>query len=1098
MGDHRTNTLQYGHLGRATYLPDLHIWEFSRKIDREPSLLFYGHVKCTFAAPDAYIALSNTQNGGGRLTNKNEDALLKVRPELAPALGLFRRHEAPSRAIIAAVTRFDPQVSNRLAIGNAVNRDRRGGEESTVPIAVLVCDNSAASIQLVELDAERIVWPPDSDRLAKVPSLRGREKAMWMGTAGPVQQICFAETVDEKSTWMAVRFLKSTTVFCPQRNKLPLSAHYDDMDFIREGWEDTRLDANPILDISISSTGGFPHADVTFNPWYQQQIAIVDYQGNWSVWDIVMPRQSTYWRADPGPSGRLDLEGMLHRDEPTQRNHYDGWASISWVGNVHKLLVCDRRNIALYRLDADPIQRHPVDVDIQQESEWILDVKRSQSNLSNIFVLTTTQIFWLHVNSDDFASFRHQGDNQEITVLLSWRHFRDPEDTSLQLAPVIVQNYISLILYSRLNNMAQVFRFAFSPEDPSVPISVADPFLLPLPSGISGDGEISHPSSGGPYFSSLVFQQIVDSSVINPANDGKTLRLIKCFGQRTSLEVIESLYVARADGEDDTYDPDSSTSPERRTVKSAKWIDDDFIVQDVNEAAIPLPAARRNWNGYNKIAGERATLTSPYGENWVDLYELASTAVSEQIGNKGKSTMFGKTTQTFNSWLEDLVTNFGELTLGDSTSSSGSKTMLEIFPSPPLLDDIDRNTHDFDQFLNHLTDPMQHIHPPRYEITHLPMSYSSASNLSLLDPGSSYTLPTNITKLYDSLVRDWLFPLPGDFPNKIRMVKEKIIRNIVMQLTLSRIVLTRRPEISLPGPDTRILETTDGNLSPHLPFPIPWSSQQPFTQSDDPTITITSSAGQTERDAASFFPSSSQVTATGASMIPYSTLRLYTPLKQPNQPPLSRRISNILSHWKLGANPSTYNWQATVRTIRDEEELESESQSTSRRRKRREERRIQRQQQQLQQQQKSQQRLNTDSYLPSSSASASASATASVIPPSSSQVPVVRMLGSQQQPRQQPSQRLGQGLFLGIGTGTGVGRRMVQSSQVTEEGDMPMTQVERGVFGGRDTTSRKVIKERKKKRAAGFNQGGGVFSYWLITCAFWASFARSFSSRDHR
>ncbi|KKZ68672.1 hypothetical protein EMCG_05707 [[Emmonsia] crescens] len=1014
---------------------------------KDPSLVLYGHVKCSFPAPETSSVWNKIQNSGGQLSNKSEDALLKVRPELAPGLGLFRRHEASSRAITAAVTKFDPQISNRLAIGNAVNLDRRsGGDDSTVPIAVLACDDSAASIQLLGLEDEGVAWPPDSDSLVEVPTLRAHEKALWMGTAAPVQQICFAETVDEKSTWLAVRFLQSTTIFHPQWNKRPLSAH-DDIDSMREGWEDSRLDANSILDISISSTGGFPHADVTFNPWYQQQIAIVDCQGNWSVWDIGKQRQSTYWRADRGPSGRLDPKETPHRDEPTKRDHYDGWAAISWVGNVHKVLVCDRRNIALYRIDTDPVQRHAVDVDIQRESEWILDIKRSQSNLSNIFVLTTTQIFWLHVNFDDFPSSSQRGDNQEITVLLSWRHFRDPEDTSLQLVPLLVQNDFSLILYSRLNTMAQVFRFGFSPEDPSIPISVTDPFLLPLPTGSSGDGKISEPSPDGLYFSSLVFQQIAGSSVIDPTDDSKTLRLVKCIGQRTNLEVIESLYVARADGEGEAYEPFSSTPLHRRTEKSAKWVDDDFIVNDLNEVVIPLSARRGNWNGNNAISRGQPIRASPYGENWVDLYALASAAVTEQIGSRGKSTMSEKKAQTFNTWLEDFNTNFGELALGDPALSPNSRTMLDILPFPPFLDDIDRNTHDFDQLLTRLANPMQNMLPPGYEITYLPMSYSPSP-----DSGSSHTIPANITKLYDSIVRDWLSPLPGDVPNKIRMAKEKIIRNIVMQLILSRIVLTRRSTALLPDTDHRISETDKGDPSDsHIPSSAPWSSQQPFTQLHNPTITITSSAGQTELETANLFPPSSQLTATTISTTPCATLRLYTSLKPQHQTPIPRRIADILSHWKPGTNPSTYNWQATVRMLRNEEELESESQSASGRRKRREARRMQRRQQlSRSQQQKS---LSANSYLASSSASTS------VPTPSASQVPVLRMW---------ESQGMGQGPFFGTGTGTGFSAQMVQSSQVTEEGDVPMTQVERGVFGGRNATSKKVARERKKKRSAGF------------------------------
>ncbi|KLJ10324.1 hypothetical protein EMPG_14305 [Blastomyces silverae] len=1082
MGDHRTNTtLQYGHLGSATYLPDVQAWEFSRKIDREPSLVFYGHVKCAVPAPETPGAWINIRNSDRLLTNKNEDALLKARPELAPGLSLLRRHEASSRAITAAVAKFDPQVSSLLAIGNAINLDRRGGRgDSTVPVAVLVCGDSAASIQLVELDNEGIAWPLDSDGLVRVPSLQNREKALWIGTAGPVQQICFADTVDEKSTWLAVRFLQSTIVFRPQRNKLPLSVHYDDMDFLRKNLEDTRLDANPVLEIPISCTGGVPHADITFNPWYQQQIAVVDRLGNWTVWDIGKQRQSTYWHADRGPSGRLDSEETRHHGKRTQRGHYDGWAAISWVGNVHKLLVCDRRNIFLYRIDTDPIQHYAVDVNIQRESEWILDIKRSQSNLSSVFVLTTTQILWLHVNSDDFPSSSQRGDGQEITVLLSWRHFRDPEDTSLQLAPMLVQNSFSLIIYSQLNNMAQVFRFAFSPDDPSIPISVADPFFLPLPTRNSRDPKTLEPSPEGIYFSSLIFQQIVNSSVTDPTNHSKTLMLVKFIGQRSNLEVIEALYVARADGGDETYEPFSSTPPRVKTEKSSKLVDDDddFIVDDLNEVVLPRYAEGRNWNGSSRNTLEQPIRASPYGENWAYLYELASAAVTEQIGNRGRSTMPEKRSQTFNNWLEDLTANFKEFALGDSALSSNSRTMLDILPSPPFLDDIDRNTHDFDQFLTRLEDPMQNMLPPGYEITHLPMSYSPHSNLSIADTGSRSMIPTNITKLYDSLVRDWLFPLPGDFPNKIRMAKEKNIRNMVMQLILSRIVITRRSIPESHDPGLRLIsETAQEDLSSsHPSSSAPWSSQAPlFTQSQNPTITTTSSDRQTGPEQSSFFQPSYQTTAAAAATVtatattPYATLRLYTPLKQPDQPRLPRRIADILSHWKLGTNPSAYDWQATVRTLRDEEEQETESQSASRRRKRREARKLQRRQQQQSQQ----------SFLPSSSATAPAPAsaptlasTSSVPNPSASQVPVVRMWGSQQQQQQQQSSRgMGQGSFLGPGTDRGAAmssQMMVRSSQITEEGDVPMTQVERGVFGGRNATSRRVAKERKKKRAAGF------------------------------
>ncbi|ODH49673.1 hypothetical protein GX48_04197 [Paracoccidioides brasiliensis] len=1050
MGDHRTNTLHYGQLGTATYLPDLQIWEFSRKIEREPALFFYGHFKCSLPASSAW---RNIHESSTPLTSKREEALLKVRPELAPGLGLLSRYEASSRAITVAATKFDPNVSSLLAVGTAVNFNYRSCGRSAIPIAVLAGGDSATSIQLVELDEESVPWPPDGDRLCHVPTLRSRGKALWMATAGPVQQICFAETLDEKSTWLAVRFLQATIVFRPQYNKLPLSAHYDEMDFVRGGQEDTHLDANPILHVSISLTGGLPHADVTFNPWYPQQIAIVDRQGNWSVWDIGKPRQSTIWRADRGPSGSLGLEGTSQKDELAQRDHYDGWAAVSWVGDVHKLLVCDRRTIALFRTDTDPVQRYPVDVGIERESEWILDIRRSQSNLASIFVLTTTQVIWLHVNSEGFSSSGCEKENQEISVLLSWRHFRDPEDTSLRLVPLLVHNDFSLVLTSRLNSMAQVFRFSFSPDDPSIPVSVADPFLLPLPTSSSGDGKIPKQLSDSSYFLSMIFQQVTDSNIMDPINDNKTLKLVKFIAQRANMEVIESLYVARIDSEEGAYEPYSFTPQRRKSVRSEKWVDDDdFIVDDLNELVLLPSFQRKNWDEKNKILPDQPLRAFPYSENWTGLYELASATVTCLKGSRGglASNRTEKKGKSFDSWLENLSDHMGDWAVRDSESSPNSRTLLEILPSPPPLDDIERNTNVFDQILRTFSDSAQTL-LPGYQITSVPMPYSPSACVSVSDSNSAHETPASVTKLYDSLVHDWLFPLPGDVPNKIRMAKEKMIRNIVMQLILSRIIITRRPDVELPV-SHHISESED--LHSYLPSSAP-ASIEPLPQSKNPTLTVTSSTGQTGLDTDSVLPTSSQAATTATTtttdttptpgtsaqpQTPYSTLRLYTALKLQQPPTLPRRITSTLSHWKLGTDPSTYNWRAAVHRLR-EEEIETESQSASRRRKRRERHRLQKQQSQSQQSLG----VNADSYAASSLVSGS-------------QVPVVRMSGRQ-------SQRVGQSQESGslLGSGMGIGAPAVLSSQGIEEVDVPMTQVEKGLFGGRN-----MGRKKKKKRAAGF------------------------------
>lgn len=126
----------------------------------------------------------------------------------------------------------------------------------------------------------------------------------------------------------------------------------------------------------------------------------------------------------------------------------------------------------------------------------------------------------------------------------------------------------------------------------------------------------------------------------------------------------------------------------------------------------------------------------------------------------------------------------------------------------------------------------------------------------------------------------------------------------------------------------------------------------------------------------------------------------------------SRNTKAILSHWVPGIDPATYSWQRTVQSMEDDGRKRMSRSATPKRRSR--------------------------------------TKTPQSIPMSSPAPTIAQEFGSQ--PAGAPSRR-----------GT------LQSSQVTGvEEDLPMTQVERGLFGGREANKKNALKSRKKKRAAGF------------------------------
>lgn len=125
---------------------------------------------------------------------------------------------------------------------------------------------------------------------------------------------------------------------------------------------------------------------------------------------------------------------------------------------------------------------------------------------------------------------------------------------------------------------------------------------------------------------------------------------------------------------------------------------------------------------------------------------------------------------------------------------------------------------------------------------------------------------------------------------------------------------------------------------------------------------------------------------------------------------MPQNVGNLLSHWQMGVDPATYEWQKTSRLLDDEGNRTGSRTPRHRVRKKR------------------------SQLTPAPEAS-------SLPPPPVA--PMIRSWGSQ------PDQPL----------------MPIPSSQPTPD-EVPMTQVERGQFGARE--AKKSSKGKKKRRAAGF------------------------------
>ncbi|KAJ6150784.1 hypothetical protein N7470_007378 [Penicillium chermesinum] len=602
MDEHASSALHYGHVGRAIYQPETSSWSFSRSFTRGSSLTYTGVTNTTIHSP--------------RDTSKSRgDAV--VWPTV---------HEDKfSQFVSSASEYYDPNVSTLLDLGYALHSGYDDAKVRPRPMMIAAavtgeCRNVISFRVLAEGQAELT-----QERLAvRVPVIDDAEATEWSTEGAQIHQICFArpmEDDEEKTTWMAARLSESTAIFKPfyQRDPVPMHLRRDDPWALPTPPHNSRLDANPVVEILASYTGGSPHADVAFNPWYQRQLAIVDNKGSWSIWELTgrQKRRKAHWLAIPGQTGKLPSDDDLKSNGPK----HDGWASIQWIADYSVILVADRTCAMLFRLGGSETRSTVVKLNMGRKSEWVLDVQRSTHSITQFFILTTSRILWFDLTG---VSLDGEAMHSAVRPSLTWRHFRDPEDISLRCNDLLIGGALHIVLYSRLTQLVQVFPCPSLSDEQEDSIAVSDPFLLHVPSA-SDASDVSKKSR----FSTFVFREVAHSPGAHPQKQSRynpDMTLIKLFWIDSSLAVHETLYKGpdrkQHDENIDTQDNTSVLRVKKHAAAHRKDTeideDDDFIVEDWDESVFgPSRASLPRSSRVSPFAGLEWTV------DWSYIYMLA-------------------------------------------------------------------------------------------------------------------------------------------------------------------------------------------------------------------------------------------------------------------------------------------------------------------------------------------------------------------------------------------------------------------------------------------------------------------------------------------
>ena len=190
-----------------------------------------------------------------------------------------------------------------------------------------------------------------------------------------------------------------------------------------------------------------------------------------------------------------------------------------------------------------------------------------------------------------------------------------------------------VVLYSRLTSLCTVFTFQTSTSPPGLPLSISDPFILPLSHELSAASTLiqsSHISAQMPSILNLqlkvVEYDIQDGSMTpglgNQYNEGG-VKFYQLLTLLNDLSLHECLYVGQPIGDSTQIQPPEVQKRRKFHDSPARVREDDFIVPNrVSLQSLEgssLQPTRPNWNedkSQNKLASKEDPWTLDF--EWLE------------------------------------------------------------------------------------------------------------------------------------------------------------------------------------------------------------------------------------------------------------------------------------------------------------------------------------------------------------------------------------------------------------------------------------------------------------------------------------------------
>ncbi|KAF2754510.1 hypothetical protein EJ05DRAFT_143626 [Pseudovirgaria hyperparasitica] len=900
----------YGYTGVPSYQVTTGKFSFSRLPGHQRSLRMLGpflskDLQLELASRDEEIRHEETvppYQWASRRHGHAVKALYREVPNLDFDMSLMQELLQESEAVTEVQDVYDPLYGDLFCFGQAIDTTVQCGSSS---ICVVPGERTGAGLKIKRLVNTVHGWNFDHSTGLLLSSPQ-RHIGHWQGPGARILQVCDSEVQEGMEDFVAVRLPSVIYLLRPvYERSTPFPSHMNR--------SYSSLHPNHILTISKKDIEESAFADVTFNPWYKRQLAVVSQTGSWRIFEISgtqRHKRSTYTTS-------IVRQGSFQHSSKLTTRGDDGWYRVLWICNSNVIVVCARREINFYNISTLPLRLGRPNLGLDHSSEWILDMRRVPGQRNHLAILTTTHL--LLIDAGHLAeTMNADGEILTASNITSWKLWRDRDDITLRMSMAADHDgSILAVIYSRLNLLITNIRFEIS-EVAGSARSLSDPCHLDLgqvttrnivsakialTNFASVDGAMEKSEEDHDYVDKSFFQLFV-------VHDDYSMESFVFFSSSSNA--------SRHDGLVEPFDWIKPWS--RQAQVSQKHVDD--IMEDTMEGLSDFHLGHDNTD-YDV---PEPIHPPDFGSGFHDIYKFS---VRQQDDD---TSPLIPSLDRVRSNLEDSHT--------DDMSADLSRTLYEIIGPTTMVADTSTASSAFWDFCR---TEVTNLEPdiPKYGIR--PIISNTHIGLEMIQPiddddqeGRAQDL--TISAVYRHATKHWLGGLNPDTSRHFRRSREHIIRRAAVDIALSLHniqAIPTHPSASqsqdLPNAATQS-QTVPGSL---FTIPIrssdkgkaPMSSRPDSQASSVPLSSHSQSRGTQSHQLPTPEPTPSLTSASfstsyvSSGPLHLNALRDHARVSKPTII-LSGPVARTCSHWAFGEDPSHYDYEATIRELAAQVETE--------------------------------------------------------------------------------------------------------------------------------------------------------------------------------